>query len=263
MGHGEGGDSREKLRFPGKGPTAVISDLGILTPDPGTKELLLTSIHPGVTVEQVVAATGWLLVKIAPDLSDHAAAERDGTLGSARSERADWLKRTRGKPEVCQPGALNPLQTCGQPAAKRRRDVESRGPITRHETTRAWHRIDNPGDGRRSWLYSPLQFRDLHRLGGVLSAVPHSDPDSHRRTQEVGPSGVRRESRATAEGDSAAFGSRWWWAPLSLMSIGAALERAVRSTGTDACDVHDRLRDHHVLGVHHVGRLAVYGFHQE
>jgi glutaconate CoA-transferase, subunit B len=68
MGHGEGGASREKLRFPGKGPTAVISDLGILTPDFGTKELILTSTHPGVTVEQVVGATGWPL-KIAPELN--------------------------------------------------------------------------------------------------------------------------------------------------------------------------------------------------
>jgi glutaconate CoA-transferase subunit B len=60
-GHMGGGDSREKMRLPGKGPTAVITDLGILTPDPQTKELTLTSLHPGVTAEQVVAATGWKL----------------------------------------------------------------------------------------------------------------------------------------------------------------------------------------------------------
>ena len=60
-GHMEGGDSRAKHRLPGKGPTAVITDLGILTPDPVTKELTLTHVHPGVTVEQVVAETGWPL----------------------------------------------------------------------------------------------------------------------------------------------------------------------------------------------------------
>jgi glutaconate CoA-transferase subunit B len=60
-GHFEGGDSRAKLKLPGKGPTAVITDLGVLTPDPVTKELTLTSVHPGVTVEQVVAETGWAL----------------------------------------------------------------------------------------------------------------------------------------------------------------------------------------------------------
>jgi glutaconate CoA-transferase subunit B len=66
-GHVEGGTSRDRLRVPGKGPIAVITDLGILTPDPTTRELTLTSIHPGVEVEAVVNATGWPL-KIAPDL---------------------------------------------------------------------------------------------------------------------------------------------------------------------------------------------------
>lgn len=67
-GHLDGGDSREKLRLPGKGPTAVITDLGILTPDPVTKELTLTSIHPGVEVDKVVKATGWPL-KVAAGLA--------------------------------------------------------------------------------------------------------------------------------------------------------------------------------------------------
>jgi glutaconate CoA-transferase subunit B len=71
-GYFEGGDSRQKLGLPGKGPTNVITDLGILTPDPVTKELTLTSLHPGITVEQVVAATGWPL-KIAPKLDITAA----------------------------------------------------------------------------------------------------------------------------------------------------------------------------------------------
>ncbi len=63
----EGGDSREKLRVRGKGPTAVITDLGILTPDPASKELVLTSIHPGVDVQKAIDATGWPL-KVASKL---------------------------------------------------------------------------------------------------------------------------------------------------------------------------------------------------
>ncbi len=66
-GHLDGGDARERAKLPGEGPTAVITDLGILTPDPVTKELVLTSIHPGVSVEQVKAATGWDL-KISNEL---------------------------------------------------------------------------------------------------------------------------------------------------------------------------------------------------
>jgi glutaconate CoA-transferase subunit B len=71
-GHLDGGDSREQLRLPGKGPVKVITDLGILTPDPVTRELTLTSIHPGVTVERVIAETGWPL-RVATQLETTAA----------------------------------------------------------------------------------------------------------------------------------------------------------------------------------------------
>ncbi len=59
VGFLEGGDSREKLNVPGKGPQMVITDLGILKPDDKTKELVLTHVHPGVTIDQVKEATGW------------------------------------------------------------------------------------------------------------------------------------------------------------------------------------------------------------
>jgi glutaconate CoA-transferase subunit B len=66
-GHLDGGNARERLRLPGKGPTAVITDLGILTPDPETRELMLTSLHQGVEVGTVQEATGWKL-KVAAEL---------------------------------------------------------------------------------------------------------------------------------------------------------------------------------------------------
>ena len=61
IGFGEGGDARDRMGVPGKGPVAVITDLGVLTPDPHTRELTLTEIHPGVTVDQVKRSTGWPL----------------------------------------------------------------------------------------------------------------------------------------------------------------------------------------------------------
>ena len=45
--------------YAGEGPAAVITDLGVLRPDPETKELTLTSLHPGATVEGASEATGW------------------------------------------------------------------------------------------------------------------------------------------------------------------------------------------------------------
>ena len=59
FGHGEGGDHRARLGLATKGPTKVITDLCILEPDPDTKELAVASLHPGVSAEQVRAATGW------------------------------------------------------------------------------------------------------------------------------------------------------------------------------------------------------------
>lgn len=62
IGFGEGGDHRERLGLPGRGPTTVVTDLCIFHPDPITRELTVTSLHPGVTREQVIAATGWPVV---------------------------------------------------------------------------------------------------------------------------------------------------------------------------------------------------------
>ncbi|HUH63299.1 MAG TPA: CoA-transferase subunit beta [Terracidiphilus sp.] len=54
-----GGDSRERAGIPGKGPVAIITDLCILRPDPKTRELTVTSIHPEISRDQIVASTGW------------------------------------------------------------------------------------------------------------------------------------------------------------------------------------------------------------
>ncbi|HEY2935106.1 MAG TPA: CoA-transferase subunit beta [Gaiellaceae bacterium] len=53
--------------FPGAGVTAVITDLGVLEPDPDTAELTLTCVHPGVSAEEARAATAWEL-RVAGDL---------------------------------------------------------------------------------------------------------------------------------------------------------------------------------------------------
>lgn len=59
VGHGRGKGDRERLGLRGAGPTRVITDLGVLEPDPVTSELVLTGLHPGVEIEQVTEATGW------------------------------------------------------------------------------------------------------------------------------------------------------------------------------------------------------------
>ncbi|RJQ78360.1 CoA-transferase subunit beta [Amycolatopsis panacis] len=67
FGHGTGRGDRERLGLRGAGPTLVITDLGLLRPDPETAELTLTELHPGIEPVEVVEATGWTL-KVAENL---------------------------------------------------------------------------------------------------------------------------------------------------------------------------------------------------
>ena len=64
VGHGDGPGARERLGLRGRGPTAVITDLGVLEPDPLSAELTLTQLHEGVSVEQAREATGWDLLSV-------------------------------------------------------------------------------------------------------------------------------------------------------------------------------------------------------
>jgi glutaconate CoA-transferase, subunit B len=59
VGHGSGPKDRRLLGLRGAGPVRVITDLAVLEPEPESAELVLTGLHPGVTVEQVRAETGW------------------------------------------------------------------------------------------------------------------------------------------------------------------------------------------------------------
>jgi glutaconate CoA-transferase, subunit B len=59
FGFGDGGDHRHRLGIHTAGPTLVITDLCVMKPDPATKELVVTTLHPGIAREQVEANTGW------------------------------------------------------------------------------------------------------------------------------------------------------------------------------------------------------------
>ncbi|MBB3844139.1 CoA-transferase subunit beta [Xanthomonas arboricola] len=68
VGHLDGGDARQRAGLPGAGPTVVVTDLCVMEPDPVTRELTVTALHPGSTREQVRAATGWP-IRFAADLA--------------------------------------------------------------------------------------------------------------------------------------------------------------------------------------------------
>lgn len=67
VGHADGPGARRRLGLTGSGPRLVVTDLGLLEPG-DDMELEMTYVHPGVTEEQVQAATGWD-VRFSADLS--------------------------------------------------------------------------------------------------------------------------------------------------------------------------------------------------
>ncbi|GAA1297188.1 CoA-transferase subunit beta [Pseudonocardia xinjiangensis] len=92
VGHGSGPLDRQILGLRGAGPVRVITDLGVLEPDPDTSELVLTALHHGVTVEQVRAETGWplevsadLMITAAPSTTELETLRSMRTVGSGES----------------------------------------------------------------------------------------------------------------------------------------------------------------------------------
>ena len=62
-----GAAGRAAQGWQGRGPSVVVTDLGSYDFDPETGEMRLVAVHPGVSLDDVRAATGWDL-RIADDL---------------------------------------------------------------------------------------------------------------------------------------------------------------------------------------------------
>jgi glutaconate CoA-transferase, subunit B len=67
VGFGDGTGSRQILGLTGAGPSRIITDLGVLQPDPETSELVLTEIYPGRSVDEIKDRTAWKL-RVSDDL---------------------------------------------------------------------------------------------------------------------------------------------------------------------------------------------------
>lgn len=62
FGWGDGGDHRQRLGLPGGGPRYCITPLCIMDFEEQTKRMRLHSLHPGVSVDDVVRNTGFELI---------------------------------------------------------------------------------------------------------------------------------------------------------------------------------------------------------
>jgi glutaconate CoA-transferase, subunit B len=60
-GHLTGGDARARLKLPGAGPELMITDKALLNFDNPEREMQLSALYPGVSVEDVQAEVGWPL----------------------------------------------------------------------------------------------------------------------------------------------------------------------------------------------------------
>jgi glutaconate CoA-transferase, subunit B len=58
-GHGDGPGWRRRHGLPGGGPVAIVTTLAVLRFPDGGGEAELASVHPGHTVDEVCARTGW------------------------------------------------------------------------------------------------------------------------------------------------------------------------------------------------------------
>ena len=68
-GFGDGGDWRGREGLSGGGPSRVITSLGVFSFDPVSREMTLSSRHPGITVDQIKNETGWPL-RVASDVRE-------------------------------------------------------------------------------------------------------------------------------------------------------------------------------------------------
>ena len=75
-GFGDGGDWRQQVSLPRGKVGALITTLGMMRPDLEKNELQLTSIHPGVSLEDIKENTGWDL-KISNNLQETPAPSKE------------------------------------------------------------------------------------------------------------------------------------------------------------------------------------------
>jgi glutaconate CoA-transferase subunit B len=92
-GYGDGSVGwRKRQGILGGGPVAIITTLGVLRFPEGGGEAYLASVHPGHTVDEVIAETGWPL-HVSDDVSE-TSAPTDGELTAIRQFDPDgfWTR---------------------------------------------------------------------------------------------------------------------------------------------------------------------------
>jgi glutaconate CoA-transferase subunit B len=93
-GHGDGSPGwRKRNGLLGGGPSAIVTTLGVLRFPEGGGEAYLATVHPGHTVDEVLAETGWLL-RVADDVSETSAPTKSELTAIRRFDPEGFWTRT-------------------------------------------------------------------------------------------------------------------------------------------------------------------------
>jgi glutaconate CoA-transferase subunit B len=104
-GHVEAGAWRQRVGAPGNGPVSVTTPLCVMDFETPERRARLRSVHPGVSVEEVVAATGFELVipdrvpESEPPSAEELRVLREvvDPLGTRRAEFKQWRSETNAR----------------------------------------------------------------------------------------------------------------------------------------------------------------------
>ena len=151
-----GAEQAERIRreggWLGRGPTVVVTDLGIYHFD-DAGEMRLDSLHPGATVEAVRDTIGWE-VAIAPDLADDGGAERRRTAPDPRGTRSG---RRLHEVAGARAGGRRPPTSPQRTTSFRRPDSASS--LKKFEYPPTWMKYSTPAsvsNVRIAWYDAPI-----------------------------------------------------------------------------------------------------------
>ncbi len=190
VGHLDGGDSRARLGLPGLGPAAVITDLGVLRPHPVSRELVLTAVHPGRTVDEARAATGWPLRR-GRARRGHGAADRRGAGRAA----AAHLRRGGGWARCLTP-STTPRRATSSTTPRRATSstTQRRATRPRRATSSTTPRPSGSSSGPVRWPASPTRST---RLGARRVMLVSGGPEAEHAQALAHALGERLATRWT------------------------------------------------------------------
>jgi glutaconate CoA-transferase, subunit B len=112
VGYGSGPGDRERLGLTGAGPKKIITDLGVLEPDPATLEFTLTGLFPGVSAAAAKERTGWdLAIGVDPEIIAAPSAAELDALRNLQSFVAQAHPASSPKPTLQLPPSPPPGST--------------------------------------------------------------------------------------------------------------------------------------------------------